>query len=290
MSDWPRYVAFRLASGAIGLLPLSVAARAGDRAGRVVYQLDRPRREMARRHMHRVLGPEADVTKAAKGVFGAYGRYWSEVFWFRPRRKSELLQQTKVENIRTALDIHDRGEGMVLALPHMGNWELAGTEATRHGLEVIAVAESLGNQLIADWFVSLRAQFGIEVLLMGSKANLTRQLVEGLKRGAAVALVADRDLTGRGISVEFFGEKTTLPAGPAALALRAGVPLLPIGTYFRGATGHLIVVDDPIPVPQGVEADQVAEMTQALANRFESLIRRQPEDWHLVQPNWPSDK
>ena len=243
---------------------------------------------MALRHMRRVLGPDGDIAGAAQGVFGAYGRYWAEVFWFRPRRRGWLLERTEIESIRNALDVRDRGEGMIFALPHMGNWELAGATARQHGIEVIAVAEALGNRLIADWFIRVRAQFGIEVLLMRPGAGMTKRLVEGLRRGAAVALVADRDLTGRGIPVEFFGEETTLPAGPAALAIRAGVPLLPVGTYFRGRTGHRIVVDDPIPVPSG--ADQVAEMTQSLARRFEALILRQPEHWHLVQPNWPSDR
>ncbi len=242
------------------------------------------------RHMTRVLGHVPEVPYAAREVFAAYGRYWAEVFWVRPRRLLRMLERVDVSEIGNALEVRDRGEGMIFALPHMGNWELAGAVARQHGIEVVAVAEALRNRRIAEWFVSLRRQLGIEVLLTDSRARLTKKLVEALDRGAAVALLADRDLSGRGVGVDFFEERTTLPAGPAALALRAGVVLLPVASYFSDH-GHRLVVLDPVPHPSGgTESERVAALTQSLAEQFEELIRRAPTDWHLVQPNWPSDR
>jgi KDO2-lipid IV(A) lauroyltransferase len=104
-------------------------------------------------------------------------------------------------------------------------------------------------------------------------------------------LLCDRDLTGDGIEVEFFGERTTLPAGPATLALRTGAALLPTAVYFRPRGGHHAVVLPPIPTQrEGRLRDDVARATQDLAHRFEELIRAAPEQWHLMQPNWPSDR
>jgi KDO2-lipid IV(A) lauroyltransferase len=290
VSDWPGYVAYRLASAVAGALPLSVVSRIGELAGRAVYPFSRGRRAMGVRHMRRVLGASTGAEAAARRMFAAYGRYWAEVFWFRPRRESHVAASTEVEGIEHAIDIKAQGLGAVYALPHLGNWELAAVEARRHGIEVVAVAEALPNRRIADWFIGLRTQLGIDVLLTDDRGRLTRDLLRALRRGAAVALVADRDLSRKGVAVEFFGEETTLPAGPATLALRAKVPLLPVATYFTDGARHRIVVMDPIPVPQDrPEGERVVEMTQALAAAFEELIRRAPYQWHLLQPNWPSD-
>jgi len=285
------YLAFRLASALAGLVPQKVMLRLGELGALVAYRVDRRRRAMAARHMLRVLGEGSNAGAAAKGVFMAYGRYWAEVFWFRPRHEKPMLDRTTIEGLETVLGIKRRGSGMVLALPHMGNWEMAGAFARRHGIEVVAVAEALPNRRIAEWFIGLRARLGIEVLLTDAKRRLSTSLVEALGKGKAVALVADRDLARRGVPVVFFGEETTLPAGPASLALRAGVPLVPVGTYFEDGTGHRIVVLEPLePPPGGSEPERVALLTQALARRFEDLIRKAPYQWHLVQPNWPSDR
>jgi KDO2-lipid IV(A) lauroyltransferase len=106
-----------------------------------------------------------------------------------------------------------------------------------------------------------------------------------------VCLLCDRDLTGDGIEVEFLGERTTLPAGPATLALRSGAPLVAVGCYFRPHGRHEIRILEPIDTERkGRIRDDVARVTQDLAHRFEELIRAQPEHWHLMQPNWPSDR
>jgi len=112
-----------------------------------------------------------------------------------------------------------------------------------------------------------------------------------LKQGGTVALLADRDVTGRGISVTFFGEETTMPAGPMALAVNTGAPVLVVGSYFEDGPGHRYVVSDPLPLPEsGTKEERVAAGVQLLAEALEERIRRKPEDWHLFVPNWPSDK
>jgi KDO2-lipid IV(A) lauroyltransferase len=112
-----------------------------------------------------------------------------------------------------------------------------------------------------------------------------------LRDNQPVCLLADRDLSGDGVEVEFFGEMTTLPAGPATLALRTGAPLVPAGIYFRPRGGHYAKIGPPVPVERSGRLRQdIARITQELARRFEDLIRDAPEQWHLMQPNWPSDR
>jgi phosphatidylinositol dimannoside acyltransferase len=137
----------------------------------------------------------------------------------------------------------------------------------------------------------MRAEFGIEIVLATGATEVMRKLEAALSANKAVALLSDRDLKQRGVEVEFFGEKTTLPPGPATLALRTGAPLLPVATYFDGDDGYRVVVKPAIPVPvEGSRAEKVTAMTQALAKELEKLILAAPDQWHLVQPNWPSDR
>jgi len=245
---------------------------------------------MAQRHMRRVLGDEADVGAAARAVMVSYGRYWTEAFWARPRRVPEMRRRTQVEGLDLAIAAHDAGTGMIFALPHVGNWEVAAPVAVMEGIPIVAVAELLANQRITDWFTQMRAAFGIEIILATGRGEVMRQLEAMVGENKAIALLADRDLKGRGVEVEFFGEKTTLPPGPAILALRTGAPLFPVGTYFEGK-GHRVVITSAIPVPdEGTRAEKVQVMTQELAHRMEKLIAEAPQQWHLVVPNWPSDR
>jgi KDO2-lipid IV(A) lauroyltransferase len=220
----------------------------------------------------------------------SYGRYYAETLWVRGRRVSELQRETQVEGLEHIIEARERGRGMIYGLPHVGNWEVAAPVAVAEDVPVVAVAEKLPNQKITDWFTDLRADFGIEVVLATGGTEVMRSLEAALGANKAVALLSDRDLKGRGVSVTFFGEETTLPPGPATLSLRTGAPLLPVASYYEGDNGYRVVVRPAIPIPEaGTRAEKVQQMTQSLATEMESLIRAAPQQWHLVQPNWPSD-
>jgi phosphatidylinositol dimannoside acyltransferase len=283
------YLALRAGVGLIGLLPAPAMRGLGRVYGVLWHLLDGRRRRMARRHMRRVLGPQADVDSAAGSLFQSYGRYWAEALWVRARRVPKLLEQTRVDGLDHVLAARDAGKGMIYALPHMGNWEAAAPIAVREGVPVVAVAEKLSNRRITDWFTRMRAECGIEIVLATGSAQVMRSLEASLAQNKAVALPSDRDLRGRGVKVRFFGETTTLPPGPATLSIRTGAPLLPVVSRFDGDGFH-VVVRPPIRIPdEGTRGEKVAAMTQELASHFEDFIRDAPEQWHLLSPNWPSD-
>ena len=285
------YLALRAGAGLIGLLPAPVARWLGRAAGQVWHFFASGRRAMAERHMRRVLGAGADPVRAARSVMKSYGRYYAEALWARGRRVEDMQRHTSVEGLHRIIEARDQGRGMIYGLPHVGNWEAAAPVAVAEKVPVVAVAEKLANHRITDWFTAMRADFGIEIVLATGGTEVMRKLEAALAANKAVALLSDRDLKGRGVEVEFFGERTTLPPGPATLALRTGAPLLPVATYFQGDDGYRVVVRPEIPVPAtGTRSEKVAAMTQALAKEMESLIRAAPEQWHLVQPNWPSDR
>ncbi len=290
MKHYLGYLAIRLGVGLVGLLPSGLARNAGRFAGRMRYRFDGPRRSMAERHMRRVSGESVDPERSARQVFEWYGRYWAEILWMRSRRVDSMLESASIDGLDKVIAAHREGSGMIFALPHMGNWEAAAPIAVREGIPVVAVAENLANQRITRWFTAKRAEYGIEVVLATGSVEVMRKLEAALDSNKAVALPSDRDLKGRGVEVVFFGEKTTMPPGPATLAIRKGAPLFPVAAYFKG-DGHHVVVRDPIPVPDtGARKEKVAAMTQELARHFEDFIRFAPEQWHLVLPNWPSDR
>jgi KDO2-lipid IV(A) lauroyltransferase len=154
-------------------------------------------------------------------------------------------------------------------------------------VRVTAVAEALEPPELFAWFTDLRRSLGMDIVALGPDAG--RQVMRAIRERHVVCLLSDRFLGGAGVDVEFFGETTTLPAGPATLAFRTGATLLPTAVYFRGASHHA-VVRPPVPARRaaGLRAD-VARVTQVLAHELEDLIRAAPEQWHLMQPSWPSD-
>jgi KDO2-lipid IV(A) lauroyltransferase len=143
--------------------------------------------------------------------------------------------------------------------------------------------------MITDWFKDVRAQFGIDIVLTNDPARRSK-MIRRLKEGGALALLADRDVTGTGVDVEFFGEKTTMPAGPIALAELTDSVVLPVASFFKNGRGYRIEVGDPVEVPEGgTRSERVKVGTQRVADALEDQIRKQPSQWHLFQPNWPSD-
>jgi KDO2-lipid IV(A) lauroyltransferase len=242
--------------------------------------------------MRRILGDaatESEVASRVDEMFSSYGRYWAETFWLRPRRHDSVLGRVD----REGFDVVDRaraaGNGMIFAIPHLGSWEVAGLVADEIDVRALAVAEHLSNDRITRWFVDIRNQLGIDIVLT-SDPKRNSSLIRRLKAGGAIALLADRDVTGRGLVTEFFGDDAKMPAGPSALADLTGAALIPVGAYFKKGAGHRIVVHERIAVPALETREQrVAATASMLARKLEEIIREAPQQWHLFQPNWASD-
>lgn len=289
MKDLLAYLGLRLGAGLIGVLPGNAIRALGRGFGGVWARMDERRRAMAERHVTRVLADGVNHRAASIEMMRSYGRYYAEALWARAKRVPGMLADTEIVGLEHILAARDAGTGMIFALPHMGNWEAAAPVAVSQGMPVVAVAEELPNRRITDWFTEMRSKFGIEIVLATGRVEVMRRLEEAIAANKAVALLSDRDLKGKGVAVEFFGEGTTLPPGPATLAVRTGAPLHPVGCYFQGG-GYKVVIGPPLPVPDaGSKNERVVELTQLLARELEEIIARSPEQWHLVVPNWPSD-
>jgi len=285
------YLVFRALWGFAGLLPEPVMRHLGYGAGYLMSFFQRKRLAMAERHQRRILGPEVDARRAARRAFGFYGRYYAEVFWMRPRRRRRVLEISEVEDLSILKEAVAAPPGVILAVGHLGNFEAAGLKAAAEGARVLGVAEALANERVVRWFIKLRAMMGIDILLTGRGARTMDTLVRCLEEGKVVALPCDRDLKANGIPVTLFGEETTLPAGPLALACRTGATVLPVGTYSHRKAGNRFRIYPPLAVPtEGTLEERVQLGTRRLAAVLEEIIAEAPEQWHVMVPNWPSDR
>ncbi|MFE9119373.1 phosphatidylinositol mannoside acyltransferase [Streptomyces sp. NPDC007172] len=220
----------------------------------------------------------------------SYMRYWMESFrlpsWSRDRMANGFVP----EDVHHLVDGLASGRGVVIALPHMGNYDLAGAwVTTKMDTPFTTVAERLKPETLYDRFVAYRESLGMEVLPhTGGSAFGT--LARRLRAGGLVCLVADRDLSASGVEVKFFGETTRMPAGPAMLAQQTGAVLMPVTLWYDDSPIMKGRVHPPVEVPEtGDRAARTASMTQAMADAFATGIADHPEDWHMLQRLWLAD-
>jgi lauroyl/myristoyl acyltransferase len=283
------YLAYRAGAELARIVPGSMAQPAARVVGKTLSLAMPSRRRQVARNLQRATAGELQgpaLRKAVAATFGSYGRYWLELFRLPDEARGPL--EIDIKGFEYVIAGVERGSGVIVALPHVGGWDFAGAWLSRQGLAPTVVVEPVEPPELFEWFASVRRALGMTVVQLGPDAG--KAVLQALRRNEVVCLLCDRDLVGDGIEVEFFGERTTLPAGPATLALRTGAPLLPTAVYFGPEGGHHAVVMPPVPAKrEGRLRDDVARVTQELALRFEELIRAAPEQWHLLQPNWPSD-
>ncbi|MEG3596549.1 MAG: phosphatidylinositol mannoside acyltransferase [Actinomycetota bacterium] len=283
---------YRLGALAARSLPNPVASVLPSIAAFPLSWVLTKKRTMVQRHMRRSLGPghsDKAVKIAARKAFASYARYWIESFRLPTRSNKQLSRGIEVPDYRFVEEGLSRGNGVILALPHLGGWEWAGFwMATVNRLPITVVVEPIEPPQLFSWFVNFRSKLGMNVVPLGPSAGT--EIAAALKRNEIVCLLCDRDISGGGIEVTFMGEPTTLPGGPALMALRTGAVVLPTAVYFEPNGKHLGLVRPPLDVSRsGTIKEDVVRVTSQLAQELEFLIRQDPEQWHLFQPNWPSD-
>ncbi|MEV4330074.1 phosphatidylinositol mannoside acyltransferase [Streptomyces sp. NPDC049597] len=283
---------YGLGWGAVKKLPEPVAAGLGRtiadaawrRRGKGVLRLES--------NLARVV-PDAGAERLAelsKAGMRSYMRYWMESFRLPSWNQERARLSFDPKDIHLLTDALASGRGVVLALPHLANWDVAGIWVTRAlGIPFTTVAERLRPESLYDRFVAYRESLGMEVLPhTGGSAFGT--LARRLRDGGLVCLVADRDLSASGVEVTFFGEKARMPAGPALLAQQTGALLLPVTLWYDETPVMKGRVHPPVEVPSsGTRAEKTSSMTQALADVFAEGIAEHPEDWHMLQRLWLSD-
>ncbi len=248
------------------------------------------RRVMVARHQQRIAGgtlTEKQLEVQVEKAFDSYAQYWLDSFRLTGRTTAEVDAGFRVDGAHYIDEALALGNGAILAMPHVGAWDYGGAWVAHHW-PLTVVAERIEPPELFDWFCEQREANHLKMVALGPEAGPV--LLSALRKNELIGLLCDRDIAGGGIEAEFFGERTTFPAGPATLSLRTGAVILPNAVFQEGALAHG-VIRPPLQFERSskLRAD-ISALTQLLVSELETLIRMAPEQWHVLQPVWPSDR
>lgn len=290
--------AYRAAWATVSRLPADAAATTFSRIADAAFARRGPAVVQLARNLRRVLGDEATpaaLSAVVQAGLRSYARYWLETFRLERMDPVETAERALASSVglERVIKARDEGRGILLALPHSGNWDIAGLSMCHVMGGITVVAERLRPESLFQRFVRFREKLGFEVLPLtdesGAATSSGTVLRQRLEQGRMVCLLSDRDLAGNGVPVTFFGEETTMPAGPAMLAARTGAELIPIHLAYKDG-GWIQHFTAPLELPGTRLADQVRAGTQHIADRWAERIALFPADWHMLQPLWLADR
>lgn len=265
----PERSAYRLAYSAADFL----TKQNGKNVARLRSNLNRAQPDISSQEL------DALVLKAMR----SYMRYWCDTFRFPDWSAERVRETVSVTNEHLLLNAIEAKTGVIVALPHAGNWDHAGAYFCAKGIHLVTVAERLKPEKLFLKFLQYRQAMGMEVLPLDGRVMGT--LAQRLRQGCLVALVADRDLSRSGIDVDFFGGPSRMPAGPALLALKTKAPLITAFVSYTESGIHIDFNEVAIPTA-GSEQKKVQAVVQLTARHFENGISEHPQDWHMLQRIW----
>ncbi|MEW2443354.1 phosphatidylinositol mannoside acyltransferase [Micromonospora marina] len=272
-------------------LPRPVAAAAFRVGADRAHRKDGGGTRRLRANLRRVVGPEmpdAELDVLVRDGLRSYARYWMEAFRLPGLSRTDILAGFRLDGQELLAADVAAGRGAVVALPHAGNWDAAGAWVAATGWPMTTVAERLPDG-VYERFVGFREGLGMEILPNhGGPRAAFDVLVDRLRTGYVVPLLADRDLSARGVEVDFFGGKTRMPAGPALLAIRTGAPLYVASMWYE-PDAACASIEGPLPLPDPDSApldERVRAVTQRIADGLAAGIARHPQDWHMLQRMW----
>ncbi|MGX1473182.1 UNVERIFIED_CONTAM: lauroyl/myristoyl acyltransferase [Streptomyces canus] len=283
---------YGLGWGVVKKLPEPVAVRLGRSIADLAWK-QRGKGVLRLESNYARVVPDASPERLAelsRAGMRSYLRYWMESFRLPAWSKERIEGGFDPKDLHHLTEGLAAGKGVILALPHMANWDLAGAwVTTKLETPFTTVAERLKPETLYDRFVAYREGLGMEVL-PHSGGTAFGTLARRLRDGGLVCLVAERDLSSSGVEVRFFGEATRIPAGPALLAQQTGALLLPVTLWYDDSPVMRGRVHPPVEVPEtGTRAEKTSVMAQALADAFATGIADHPEDWHMLQRLWLKD-
>jgi len=286
MSELLSYWAYATAWRITRALPARTAYGIFGWIGEQVYRRNPSAVKRMRSNFARVR-PELDERELEALVqqgMRSYMRYWCDTFRLPSWSRESTMKSVVVENEHFLRDPLIAGRGVIVSLPHAGNWDHAGAFFCASGAPLVTVAEHLKPEKLFRKFLAYRESIGMEVLDANTRALAT--LAQRLRSNRLIALVADRDLSRSGIEVNFLGGPSRMPVGPALLSIQTGAPLITAFVKYE-TSGIRIIFESEIPIPdEGDQSSKIAAMTQICADRFGRLITLHTEDWHMLQRIW----
>jgi len=269
----------------VRLLPEKFAYSAFEQIGVITLQRNGARIKRLRSNLQRVC-PDKDTAamdQLMSAAVSSYMRYWCDTFRSPDWSKERILATVTVTREDLLTTPMRDGRGVVVAVPHAGNWDHAGAYFCAMGFPLVAVVEKLKPEALFNKFLEYRQNMGMEILSTESRSMAT--LMQRAQEGALIALVSDRDLSRSGVDVDFFGYPARMPVGAALLAIRTGVPLITAQVSYTESGIHIEFNSVAIPT-DGIDTERVSQVVQKCADIFAAGIAKTPQDWHMLQRIW----
>ena len=285
------YVAFSVVAR---WMPERIAYGLANTIGTLQARRARKRTSQVERNLARVTGlplGSDELYAVVAEAHRSYARYWLETFRAVRADARFFLERVRAEGTEHVQKQLDAGSGSVVLIGHLGTWDAAGAWAGAVGWKVVTVAETLRPRRLFGFFVAHRQRLGLTI--HAAEKGVTAKLVDAVEAGAVVPILGDRDLKGTGVEVSFFGETATFPRGPAALALRTGVPIVFAGIRGErrdGRWGWALEISPPMELPPADDPDAVDRLTRDAVQVLEDFVARYPAEWHVFQPFWVVDR
>jgi len=270
----------------VQILPEKVAYRLFEKLGKIFYNRNGKAVQRLRSNLQVVL-PNVkadDLEKIVIKGISSYFRYWCDTFRFPGWGNQKILDSVNATNENLLKDPVAAGTGVIVALPHSGNWDHAGAYFCAQGISLVSVAERVKPEKLFQKFLTYRQAMGMEILALDS--NTLPTLSNRLNEGKLIALVADRDFSKNGVEVDFFGKKAKMPIGPAVLSLRTGAPLITAQVSYNPSGIQIDFLGPLTPRIEGSIEERAKDLVQQCADNFEIGITKHPEDWHMLQRIW----
>jgi KDO2-lipid IV(A) lauroyltransferase len=281
LTAWGYFAGWRI----VRSLPEEFAYRLFEQISRIALSRNGSSMKRLRSNLSRVCPQKSDseMDILLQQAMSSYMRYWCDTFRSPDWSRERIAQTVTVEREELLTEPMKKGSGVVVALPHSGNWDHAGSYFCAKGLPLVTVAERLKPEALFNKFLEYRQNIGMEVLALDSRSIVT--LLKRAREGALIALVADRDLSKNGVDVSFFGYPARMPAGPALLAVRTGIPLITAHVSYTATGIHIEFNSVEIPA-DGSESEKISVVVQKCADLFAQGISSAPQDWHMLQRIW----
>ena len=281
LASVPYFVGWRL----VRALPEKSAYSFFENIGQIVLSRNGAQMKRLRSNLQRVVpsnSPDA-MDQLMRAAVSSSMRYWCDTFRCSDWSKSRILTTVTATREELLTGPMRDGRGVVVALPHAGNWDHAGFYFCAMGFPLVSVVERVKPEALFNKFLQYRQKMGMEVLALDGRSMGT--LMQRAREGALIALVSDRDLSRSGVDVTFFGHPARMPAGAALLAIRTGIPLITAFVSYTNTGIHIEFNSVAIP-EQGTEAQRVSTVVQECADQFAKGIAKHPQDWHMLQRIW----
>ncbi len=285
MAGWP---VFRTLQPLVARVPVGVAYAAAG----VAAPLARPFAERSLGHLRANLRralPElspAELERLLRANLREYLRDYVDLMRLPAVSAAELAARVEFEGEANLWAALDHGRGVLFLSVHAGPWELAAAAAGRRLMPASILAEDLQPPAMMEWYRRTRGRFNLSVLPL-NRGGL-RQALKALERNEIVVAAIDRDLLGNGTWLDFFGAPAPIPTGPAEIALRRSVPIIPFSARRLPDGRCLGEAGKPIlACPSGGDlATDVRQLTARVLRLLEARIRDHPDQWHVLHPIW----